>query len=267
MAIYKAEHLRENDFQHTLDGLIITKWTYHPNVYPNWHYHENPSLTLILKGGAIDQRKKEEKAIGAGDLVLHRSEELHRNKFLSENSRHFCIEMEPGWFKKFDIPNHFEAKSLLLVNPVIKAKVISVLGEFIDSGSTKNISVETLLLDCITDLNAVTISNYYPTWLNSLKELLHDEYYTDWSLAQLAKRMNVHPVTISKYFTRYFKTTIGDYIRKIKICKSFSDLSNKSKAINNIGTNSGFADHAHFTKNFKKYTGVTPSEYREFVFG
>ena len=266
MSIYKKENLQEKDFQQTLDGLIITRSSYHPRYYLNWHSHANPSLTLNLKGGTIDQRKKETRTIEAGDLVLHRPEELHKNSFFSKDSRHFCIEFEPDWFKKFQIPESFDSRSFCITDPDLKVKMVTILGEFVNSYETKQLATETLLLNCIAKLNGQKISNHPPDWIKSLRELLHDEYNSDLSLTYLAKRINVHPVTISKYFTRYFKTSIGDYIRKIRIGKSLFHLSNKSIAINSIAIDTGFVDNAHFTRTFKKYTGLTPSAYRQFLF-
>jgi len=202
----------------------------------------------------------------AGDLVLHRPEEWHKNSFFSKDSRHFCIEFESQWFKKFGISDSFDSTSFCITDPDLKVKMVAILGEFINSYETKQLTTETLLLYCIANLNGQKISNHPPDWIGSLKELLHDEYNSDLSLTYLAKKLNVHPVTISKYFTRYFKTTLGDYVRKIRICKSLSYLSNKSIAINTIGIDTGFVDNAHYTRTFKKYTGLTPSAYRQFLF-
>jgi len=265
VAIYKIENLRGNDFQENLDGLIVTRSSYHPGYNLNWHYHDNPSLTLNLKGGTIDQRKNEVRTIVAGDLVLHRPEEWHKNSFFAKDSRHFCIEFEPKWFKRFGIPYSFDSRSFCITDPNLKVKMVAILSEFVNSYETKQLNTEILLLDCIANLNGQKISNHAPDWIGSLRELLHDEYNSDLSLTYLSKRINVHPVTISKYFTRYFKTTLGDYIRRIRISKSLSYLSNRSIAINTIAIDTGFVDNAHYTRTFKRYTGLTPSAYRQFL--
>jgi AraC family transcriptional regulator len=102
-------------------------------------------------------------------------------------------------------------------------------------------------------------------WITQLYELLHDEYNCNWSLASLSEKLKVHPVTISKYFPKYFQTNIGDYVRKIKTGRSLTDLSKKSIAIEDIAVKYGFVDNAHFTRVFKKHTGITPSQYRHFI--
>jgi AraC-like DNA-binding protein len=59
--------------------------------------------------------------------------------------------------------------------------------------------------------------------------------------------------------------TIGDYIRKIKTVQSLGELAKKSIPVDTIALKHGFTDHAHFTRVFKKHTGLTPSAYRSLV--
>ena len=53
-----------------------------------------------------------------------------------------------------------------------------------------------------------------------MKEIIEDRWDEFISLNELAVVFNVHPVTISKYFKKHYKCTLGDYMRKIKIEKA-----------------------------------------------
>ncbi|ADH97988.1 response regulator transcription factor [Salisediminibacterium selenitireducens] len=70
----------------------------------------------------------------------------------------------------------------------------------------------------------------------------------------------------SSYFSRYFRKATGkrftDYVYeyKIKIARDYLKYSNES--IEEIGAELGFTERTYFSKVFKKYTGMTPSEFR-----
>ncbi len=262
----EGEYLGQNVTQLRKGGLIITKCNYMEGLSSNWHYHENSFFTFILKGGSIEKRKKEEFFCSPGMVLLYLPNEPHRNLNYKKNSRNFTIEIEDGWLNKFglkEIP-----KSLTIVNnPLVKNKILNILSELTEPDELSAITIETILLDSISILNSTKHEHRKPAWVYMLNNLLRDEFNFDGDLNQLSKILSIHPVTISKYFPKYFHSTIGDYIRKIKTEKSLSDLSKKSISLQEIASKYGFVDNAHYTKIFKKNTGLTPSQYRQFIAG
>jgi two-component system, response regulator YesN len=59
--------------------------------------------------------------------------------------------------------------------------------------------------------------------------------------------------------------TINDYLNEYRIEKSKELLKNRGVKLYEVSHNSGYNDVKYFTKTFKKFTGITPSEYRENV--
>jgi AraC family transcriptional regulator len=192
---------------------------------------------------------------------------LHRNNHYVSHSESFSIEFENEWCSTFETGNQQNCPQHIIVNPLVKMKMIAVMKEANQPDAHSNLCLEATVLDILHSLSADPTENVRPPWITSLYELLHDEDNTHWTLTSLSQTLNVHPVTISKVFPRFFKTTIGDYIRKIKTEKSLGDLARKSIPLEEIALKHGFADHAHFTRVFKKNTGLTPSAYRRVVTG
>jgi AraC family transcriptional regulator len=81
-------------------------------------------------------------------------------------------------------------------------------------------------------------------------------------LHELSVETGTHPVTISKYFTRYFGCTLSEYMRKLRVMNSIALVKNTTHLLTRIAHESGFADQAHFTRAFKQITGFLPKEYR-----
>ncbi len=68
----------------------------------------------------------------------------------------------------------------------------------------------------------------------------------------MATIIGVHPVTISKYFPRYFSCTLGEYMRKLKIEKSLSLIKSPGNSLTNVAYACGFFDQSHFTAPSRK---------------
>lgn len=69
------------------------------------------------------------------------------------------------------------------------------------------------------------------------------------------------------YLNKRFKDVIGEtplsYLTKTRIKQAAFLLQNPSNTIDNVAKSCGFQNANYFAKVFKKFTGVSPSEYRE----
>jgi AraC family transcriptional regulator len=83
-------------------------------------------------------------------------------------------------------------------------------------------------------------------------------------LQEIALIIGVHPVTISKFFRKYFSCTLGEYQRKIKIEKSIQLIKESKLSLTEIAFLCGFTDQSHFTRNFKNMTGFLPKKFQQF---
>ena len=82
------------------------------------------------------------------------------------------------------------------------------------------------------------------------------------TLFELSKKagMNVHKLSIG--FLQMTGTTIFHYHRKVRMAKAVHLLEETDLNLFEIGTEVGYIDAKTFSKEFKKYKGITPSEYR-----
>jgi AraC-like DNA-binding protein len=104
-----------------------------------------------------------------------------------------------------------------------------------------------------------------PSWVLKIKDVLYANFSEPFSLNELSKELDIHPVHLSRDFSKYFYCSLGDYIRKIKIEKSLSLFDNKNLSLTDIAYQCGFSDQSHFTRCFKALNGLTPLVYRKIV--
>jgi len=96
-----------------------------------------------------------------------------------------------------------------------------------------------------------------------LRDYLRENYKKDLSLSAIAGILDLHPVYLSREFSRYFGVTMGSYIRKLKVENALLLFRQPSLSLTEIGYMAGFADQSHFIRCFRDFLGVTPGQYRE----
>jgi two-component system response regulator YesN len=96
----------------------------------------------------------------------------------------------------------------------------------------------------------------------SVEQYITDNLKEDLDLEKVAAKFNLS----SFYFSRMFKEVVGynfsDYINMIRIDKSKKLLKNQSITIKEICYNVGYSDPNYFSKVFKKYEGISPTEFK-----
>jgi AraC-like DNA-binding protein len=249
-----------------LGGLIITDTEYtHDKV--DWHYHENAYFTFILQGQVTEGNKKEILQCTAGSLLYHHWQEPHYNIKPNVFTRGFHIEIEPGWLKTFELDVKLLQGSVSVSNPDIKILMYKIFRETKLNDVVTDLSIHDLMVNifCLLENDREKETKDCPAWVNKVKEKLHDDCTQKISLADLSNIASIHPVHLSRSFSRYFQCSMGDYTRKLKIEKSFSLLSDRKKTLTDISFDCGFADQSHFTRSFREMTGLNPSAYRRIL--
>lgn len=105
-------------------------------------------------------------------------------------------------------------------------------------------------------LNAASVTRYID---------LH--YMENLHLDHMAEQMETSP----KYFSNYFKKTFGvnfvDYVNKVRLSHAKELLKYTDMSIADIGEKIGYLNSSTFTTTFKKYYGISPSEFRRNLTG
>lgn len=94
-------------------------------------------------------------------------------------------------------------------------------------------------------------------------EYINNKYDESVTVASLAKLCNMS----EPYFRRIFKGIVGraplEHLNKVRIQKSCIFLLRDDETIINVALQCGFSSVSTFNRNFIRYVGCTPSEYRQ----
>lgn len=80
-------------------------------------------------------------------------------------------------------------------------------------------------------------------------------------ISRLAKEAAISEKQLERNFLLNVGVTPKQFSTIIRFCEAKQRLDCKPSALETLAWDLGYTDHAHFTKSFKRFAGITPSEY------
>lgn len=241
------------------DGIFAGATSYYPDDGTTlMHFHENPHLSFVLNGGSVVKGKSSEFEKLPGQLMFFHAGEAHQciaKRFPTQNVN---LEIELAFLRDNEMTES-DVNSSAGKNPNAKFIMLRVYKELLAADGFSGSSIKMLLLNLICAARKIEKSQ--PRWVGVVGELMNDKWNEPLSLKDLSEAAGVHPVTVSKYFPRYFACTFGEYMRRLKIEKSLQMIKNSPASLTEIAYECGFYDQSHFTRTFKHLTGFPPNAY------
>lgn len=96
-----------------------------------------------------------------------------------------------------------------------------------------------------------------------IKKYIHDNIHRSLSLNEIANAVNYNSTYVSKLFHRVTNENLSQYILRTKMDKAINYLISSNESIQNISEKLGFENSQYFSIIFKKYTGLSPRDYRK----
>ena len=102
--------------------------------------------------------------------------------------------------------------------------------------------------------------------INKALDYINKNYNTNLSLDEVSLEVDVTPYYFSRLFKEEMNIGFVEYVAKLRIEKAKELLnSDLNKSMKEICLEIGYTDPNYFSRQFKKYEGVSPTEYREGV--
>ena len=98
------------------------------------------------------------------------------------------------------------------------------------------------------------------------KQIVQECAGQDINLSYVADRLHLHPNYLSRLFKEYERTNFSDYVIMVKMEKAKDLLASARVKIYDIAEEVGYRSVPHFNTTFKKVVGMTPKEYRDYIY-
>lgn len=127
--------------------------------------------------------------------------------------------------------------------------------------------VENWLIDvCCQTAAAIKVNSSEKTQQHAeqIKAYIDNNLTKDIALSSISEYVKYSPTYVSKTFRQYYNISCIDYLNscRVKLSQELL-LADHSLSVKEIGFKVGFNNMQSFFRIFKRYTGMTPQQYRE----
>lgn len=99
--------------------------------------------------------------------------------------------------------------------------------------------------------------------IDKAKAYIDANFCRDISLDDVSREADISPYYFSKLFKQETGKNFIEYLTQVRLRNARELLQNSQYSIKEICAQSGYSDPNYFSRIFKKYEGMTPSEFRE----
>jgi len=229
------------------------------------HSHDLPFFGLLLRGFYGELYGRQQKQFSPMSLMFRPAGIPHQDEIAPGGLRFFHVELRPGWKARLaECSGKLDRGCEDTRGGPLFWLAMQLLRETFAVEQSDPLCVESLLAE-VTGLAArlpLQDTKQAPHWLARVLDKLHAECCARLTLDDLSAAAGVHPVHLSRVFRRFQREGIGEYTRRLRIRASCRYLLDRELPLTEISLLTGFADQSHFTREFRRITGMAPHAFR-----
>lgn len=247
-------------------GLRLFEKRYPAGLRMGAHAHDEWRYCLAVRGAYTDSWRRGFRTRAPGHLSLHPADEMHTSVF-HEDVVCFHIELADTWRDTLlgdagITPEPHEFLDGRVPHIARQLRQEAARRRATGSDTAALLVIEGLAYELVGwSARALRTEPAGAPWVLRARDLLHDRLAESVSLAEIAAAVGVHPVHLARQFRRAFGCSVGEYLRRARVDVACRALMTDAP-LSRIALDAGFADQSHFSRVFKRETGLTPREYR-----
>jgi AraC family transcriptional regulator len=219
----------------------------------------------VLEGAYTERYRDKAIECEASHLIFRPAAEPHSDQVGDLSARCLIIEFGPEWLARvggpaagMDGPSSFRRGSLVWL-------AMRLRDESLRADDFSALTVEGLMLEMVAEAGRESVAapgEKCPRWLSRAREYLHDNFAERVTLSAVADFAGVHPVYLAAAFRRHFRCSVGEYVRRLRIEFASREISRTDAGLADVALAAGISHQAHFSRAFKRLTGLSPGRYR-----
>lgn len=246
-------------------GLRLTETFCPPHHRAPEHSHELFHFCLVRGGSYTEYCGRKARECATLSLISHPPDETHSSLYHERGASSFVIELEESWLELAREHSVVLDEAIYFRSGVPVWLAARLYGEFRSTDKASPLAIQGLTLELLAAASrrpTTPAERKPPRWLARTIDVLRASVPREPSLRELARAAGVHPVHLARTFRRHLNCTLGEYAQRLRVEAACRELSLTDAPLSQIALSVGYCDQSHFARNFKKSTGLTPSQYR-----
>ncbi len=235
-------------------------------------------LFLLVKSPAVFILDNREVKVSGNAIILYEEGTAQNyrawDKEFLNDWFHFTVD-DMGWFEQLNLPlnrlvenfNIYRAKEL---SKLIMEMANEKSGQGIYSEQIMQLKLRCFLLKLSESFSYKDSEKVMPDQFEALKILRNEIYnhpYNKWNIAEISTKANMSVSNFEHVYKRIYGVSCMSDIITSRLEYSKYHLAKSNLKIKYIAEICGYENEVHFMRQFKKYVGKTPTEYRKTALG
>lgn len=233
------------------------------------HSHAHFSIGAITGGHShyLNQRSLQE--VGPGSLVLMNPEEVHAcNPIADQPWSYLMFYLDTDWLRsqqeEAGLGSEFRPFDMTASrDPLLYQGLQHLHHQLVQAPDplAREVACHLFSRQLLARLTPARWDNRPPQHLQRAAELMQDDSASPLSLSQLSAVAGLTPSHFVRAFSQHYGMTPHAYLldRRIRHART---LLKQGQPLAEVALASGFADQAHFQRQFKRRVAATPGQYR-----
>jgi AraC family transcriptional regulator len=235
-------------FSQELGGVAISSTTYEPGMLMEAHAHERAYVSFVIEGRYTEHSREAPRHLHRSMLVFHPAGEVHADCVHDQSMTTLNIE-----YRSDDFPHGFFAAAgsevdalerrfsaaLPASGPALRDAIASIEA-FVQARAQRGIPSEQML---------------------RARKTLHESARPR-PVTALASELGMHRVALHRAFKRAYGASLRNDAAGSRLAAAAKLLTASNESLAGIAVSCGYFDQSHFCRQFKRYTGMAPSAYR-----
>lgn len=248
--------------------------TYHfENHIKIWrHWHEYLEIIYLVKGNFTLKADRKIFDVSDGDIIIFNPFEVHESLRLSEENEYYVFVIPPDFIQGWQDGKNFKFQNVISGNSECRKaiKKASEAAQKLNRDSTLLLNAEIFGFLYRAASEYAEISEKETELPDKNRHIVEDVknrisycYAEPINIELLANAFFISVSHLQHLFKAQTGMSVVDYVNKTRIENSCALLSGTDLHISAISEKVGIFDYNYFSRMFKKYMGVTPSQYRK----
>src|SRR5262245_41830684 len=242
-------------------GVLLTFSRYAGRQLQPLHTHERITLFLLLRGRNRERTRTLAHDQRALTFAYHPTDLPHSDEVGPEGMVGLNLELAPEFLERYGIDARVLGGYRVFGDVAARklaVRLVALGGQARPLAEAELESRCAELFEPALERRHTRLQPAPAPWLARAEEFVRTCFAEPIGLRHVAREAGVHPVHLARVFRRRLGCSVSERIRELRLLEASRLIREERASIAEAAHRSGFSDHAHLTRRFRREFGLAP---------